>query len=282
MTIDPAVFDAFGPTYDSDFTQTRLGRMLRGRVWQTLGGYFKEGDHILELACGTGEDAVWLGRRGVEVTATDGSAVMVGTARAKAQQAGLEKRVTVRQLSLQEIADNAYDLPQFDGVLSNFGGLNTIGDWRPLAESLGRLVRPGGKAALVPMGPICLWEMGWFGLHGRFREAFRRFGKVSEAKIGSATIPIWYPSVRRLRRDFAPWFRPLETRSLGLWLPPSYLDHLVNRWPGLFSQLNRFEQATARLTGGWGDHYIICLERVGSARPVINEPGYKGAPPDGG
>ncbi len=260
--IDPAVFDTFATTYDNDFTQTRLGQMLRGRVWKTLEHYFNSGDHILELACGTGEDALWLAGRGVQVTATDGSAVMVRTAQAKAQQAGFEKQITTRQLSLQEIAEGDHSLLQFDGVLSNFGGLNTIGEWRPLAKSLARLVKPGGKVVLVPMGPVCLWEVGWYVGHGRFREAFRRFRKVSEAKIGPATIPIWYPSAGRLKRAFQPWFGYVETCTLGLWLPPSYLDHLVNRWPRLFSRLNGFEAATARLTGGWGDHYIICFERL--------------------
>ena len=48
--------------------------MLRGRVWQTLERTFTPGQHILELACGTGEDALWLAQRGIQVTATDGSA----------------------------------------------------------------------------------------------------------------------------------------------------------------------------------------------------------------
>jgi hypothetical protein len=48
---------------------------------------------------------------------------------------------------------------------------------------------------------------------------------------------------------------------LELWLPPSYLDHFVNQWPGFFARLNQFEKATARLTGGWGDHYIIIFKR---------------------
>ncbi|MFZ0544201.1 MAG: class I SAM-dependent methyltransferase [Candidatus Promineifilaceae bacterium] len=263
MTIDPAVFDAFAPTYDNDFTQTRLGQMLRRRVWQTLERYFTPGQHLLELACGTGEDARWLAQHGIHVTATDGSAEMVQTTRRKAQQAGLEQFITIQQRSLQEFtADFQPQTPLYDGLFSNFGGLNTTGDWRPLAQSLAQLVKPGGKAVLVPMGPVCPWETGWYLLHGRFSEAFRRFKKVSQAKIGSATIPIWYPSARQLRAAFAPWFRHLETRSLGFWLPPSYLDHLVNRWPNLFARLNRFESATARLTSGWGDHYILCLERL--------------------
>jgi hypothetical protein len=187
---------------------------------------------------------------------------MVQTARLKAQRAGLGNLISVKQQSFQDFVTAAEpDSPEYDGVFSNFGGLNTIGEWRPLAQSLAQLVKPGGKVVLVPMGPVCPWETGWYVMHGRFQEAFRRFKKVSQANIGSATIPIWYPSARRLRAAFGPWFRHLETRSLGFWLPPSYLDHLVNRWPGLFSGLNEFEAATARLTSGWGDHYIICFER---------------------
>jgi SAM-dependent methyltransferase len=236
--------------------------MLRGRVWEILARTFHPGDHVLELACGTGEDALWLAGRGVRVTATDGSAEMVQTARRKAQQAGLNTLIDAKQVSFQDFVNIPLaEAPIYDGVFSNFGGLNTIGEWQPLAESLARVVKPGGKAVLVPMGPVCPWEVGWYLGHGRFSEAFRRFRKFSEAKIGSTTIPIWYPSARSLRAAFAPWFRHLETRSLGFWLPPSYLDHLVNRWPGLFSRLNALEAATARLTSGWGDHYIICLER---------------------
>jgi hypothetical protein len=49
--------------------------------------------------------------------------------------------------------------------------------------------------------------------------------------------------------------------SLGLWLPPTYLGHLVNRRPRLFGALNRLERVTAPLTSGWGDHYMLLLER---------------------
>jgi hypothetical protein len=112
------------------------------------------------------------------------------------------------------------------------------------------------------MGPVCSWEIIWHAAHGQPKTAFRRWRSNTSAKIGDAVIPIWYPSAGRLRADFAPWFRHLSTQSLGLWLPPSYLEHLVKRWPGLFARLNRLEKATARLTGGWGDHYIIVFERT--------------------
>ena len=46
------------------------------------------GLHILELACGTGEDALWFARRGCAVTATDASSAMLGVAGARLASAG--------------------------------------------------------------------------------------------------------------------------------------------------------------------------------------------------
>jgi len=274
--INPAAFDALAEAYDDAFTRSTLGQLLRPRVWDVLAQHFSAGQHVLELTCGTGEDALWLARRGVHVTATDGSAEMVKEAKAKAEaeeKRGEEARrrgsLEIEQVSLQEMIEGHFSGlrspvsgPFFDGVFSNFGGLNTIGEWRSLAAALAEIVKPGGKVVLVPMGPVCPWEIGWYLAHGQPRQAFRRFARTGvPAKIGAAVIPIWYPSAGRLRADFGPWFTHVATQSLELWLPPSYLDHFVNRRPGLFRWLNRFEEATARLTGGWGDHYIIVFRR---------------------
>ncbi len=312
LSFDSAAFDAFAADYDATFTDSTLGRLLRPRVWEVLAQHFQPGDHILELACGTGEDAVWLAQRGLHVTATDGSVQMVAQTQAKAQAAGVKEQVNAVQMSLQQLvrgqgaggrgqgsgvtkqgagSRGVFDFAQgtpssppalqssnppplqsstppflhpslpFSGLFSNFGGLNTINDWRGLARSLAHLIKPGGKVILVPMGPLCPWEIGWHLLHGQVSTAFRRLGESAPAKIGEAVIPIWYPSALRLKADFERWFNHLETQSLGLWLPPSYLGHFVERWPTLFKRLNQWERATATLTGGWGDHYLIVFER---------------------
>ena len=92
--------------------------------------------------------------------------------------------------------------------------------------------------------------------------AVRRWRSPASAVIGDRTIPIWYPSAGALWRAFAPWFTAVRCESLGLWLPPSYLGHLVTRWPGAFRRLARLEQATAGWTRGWGDHYVLVLRRT--------------------
>lgn len=259
-------FDAFAAEYDARFTDTTLGRWLRRRVWGILAQCFRPGDHILELTCGTGEDAIWLAQQGVRVTATDGSPRMIEAARRKAAAAGVSDRVAFATLDIDAAHDEEWRLmgippTGFDGVLSNFGGLNVIETWRPLAEKLGGMVKPGGWLVLAPMGPICPWETLWHVAHADLRTAFRRFRSPATALVGATPIPIWYPAAPRLRRDFAPWFRPEYTESLGLWLPPSYLSHLVDRFPHLFGWLDRMEARTARLTRGWGDHYIIVFRR---------------------
>ena len=265
-----SAFDAFAADYDATFTHTALGQRLRRRVWRVVADYFQAGQTVLELACGTGEDAVWLAQRGLTVSATDSSAEMVTATAVKAQQNNLSHRITPIQLALQELAANAQSSPtqyglrntQYDHAFSNFGGLNVLDNWRPLATALAHLVHPGGHLVLVPMGPVCPWEIGWYGLHGEGKTAVRRFRQPAMARIGDSLIPVWYPSAQRLRQDFAPWFECVRLESLGLWLPPSYLAHWVERWPRLFATLDRLEHVTARLSGGWGDHYIMVLTRA--------------------
>jgi SAM-dependent methyltransferase len=264
----PGAFDALAPAYDVDFTNTKLGRLLRQRVWDVLSTCLQPGQRVLELACGTGEDAIWLARQGLWLTATDGSAAMLAVAKSKAQAAGVERQISFQTLDLATLGRRRWQPqdtvagPPFDGALSNFGGLNVIGDWRPLAQGLAELVRPGGWVALAPMGPFCPWEMAWHLAHADLRPAFRRLHGPAEALIGDARLPIHYPHPRRMRRDFAPWFRVEQVQSLGLWLPPSYLGHLVDRFPGLFDRLARLETRTAHLTRGLGDHYLMVLRRA--------------------
>ena len=261
--VNPAAFDAVAADYDTGFSHSLLGQQLRQRVWQLLAGQFQPSDRILELACGTGEDAVWLARRGLDVTALDASPAMVAIAAQKVRQAGLDGRISLQRASLQQIVSGEWHPSdtRFDGVLSNFGGLNTINNWHDLAARLAGMVNPGARLVLVPMGPFCPWELLWYGGHGRFDLARRRWQPVARATLGRSTIPVWYPAARQLRRQLSPWFRHLSTRSLGLWLPPSYLGALVERRSRLFDFLNRLENATAALTGGWGDHYISLFAR---------------------
>ena len=196
-------FDAVAADYDENFARSRLGRMLRGAVHRHLADLAKPGDRVLELGCGTGEDALWLARRGARVTATDASRGMLRVAAAKAEAAGLGERISFSRLDLERIGDAPSEGLDggFDAALANFGVLNCLPDRRAVAERLAGWLRPGGRAAVVVMSPLCPWEIGWHLAHGRLRTAARRLRPGSVARIGDgATVRVWYPSLATLDR----------------------------------------------------------------------------------
>jgi SAM-dependent methyltransferase len=258
----PPAFDGAANDYDRAFTDTLLGRWLRGAVWERLAARFRPGMHVLELGCGTGEDAVWLAQHGTRVTASDVSPAMLEIARAKAAAAGVAELLDVRVIDL---ANPPAVITDIDGAFSDFGALNCVSDYYGLASWLAASIRPGGHVIFVVMGPTCLWELAWFLLHLDARSALRRLqGGGVEARVAGQTVHVWYPSVRRLQRAFLPWFKVSYVCGVGTFLPPSYLAARVERRPRLFGLLRRVD---ARLAAIWplrevGDHYLIDLERV--------------------
>lgn len=259
-------FDAIAPCYDAHFTDHRLGRWLREAVREHMRATFPAGQHVLDLGCGTGEDAVWLAGRGVRVTAVDASTSMLGQAREKVGRSGTADRVTLHQLDLDAPVALAGVEPAitFDGAYSNFGPINCVGDRPALAASLANRVRPGGRVVLVVMGPVCPWEVLAYLPRLRMRSAFRRWRQGGRAVLAAgSTVRVWYPSPRRLRWDFQPWFGHVETVGIGVLLPPTDFRQLVDRWPRLFAAMAALERRVAgRFPATWlNDHYLMVLER---------------------
>jgi ubiquinone/menaquinone biosynthesis C-methylase UbiE len=266
-----AAFDQVATRYDAESTDVPLSRFLRQRVWSRLEKLFSPGDRVLELGCGTGEDALWLARRGVSVTASDVSPAMLEVTEAKIRRAGLEPLVEYRLLDLAEA--RTWDLPDaaYDGVTSNYGPLNCIGDWRDLGSALARTLKPGGCVGLAVMGPICVWEVAWHALHGDLRTATRRWRGRAIARIDGVSFPVFYPTPRRLLRDLGPHFRRPRLDGLGVCIPPSDVYGAVGKHPGLAKLLMRLEQLCAPR---WpfkylGDHYWL---EVAAIHPNLSGP----------
>jgi len=252
-------FDALAESYDDDFTRSLVGGLMRGRVWDRLDRCFLPGQRVLELGCGTGEDALHLARRGIEVLATDRSAEMVALAREKVARAGLEGRVRVEQLAVEAL--QALAAPRFDGALSSFGGLNCVADLAAVSEALAARLRPGATAVLCLMGPLVPWEWLWFLVRGEPAKAFRRLRRGG-AEWRDLTIR--YPSIAATRRAFSPGFRLSRAAGIGALLPPPYTEHWAARHPGLLRALNGCERRLEACPPlPWlADHYLLELTRV--------------------
>jgi SAM-dependent methyltransferase len=245
--------------YDSRFTHTTIGTLMRKAVWGRCAARFAGGSRVLEMNCGTGEDALWLAQRGVQVFATDASPAMLQVARKKLSDSAAGSSVGFHRLAWEEL-DSLEEGP-FDGVLSNFGGLNCVGDLRAAALALAKKLKTGGTAILCIMGPVVPWEWVWFLAHGDPRRAFRRLRRGGASWSG---IAIHYPSSAKALRSFVPEFRALRVSAIGALLPPPYTEKRLGRYPRIIAALDRVERRCESL---WplpmlADHYLLELERV--------------------
>ncbi len=253
-------FDAAAQTYDKDFTYTQLGLWLREIVRDHLP--FKPGDHILEIGCGTGEDAIWLAQKGIHVTATDAARQMLAETDQKARDRGLDKFLQVEQLDVNQLMPLSHR--HFDGVLSNFGVVNCAVNRRALADYLADYLPQGAKVVIVMMNPLCAWEIGWYMLHAQPRTAFRRLRAnrgLSAHAGGGSNVQVWYPTAKQLQKEFKPAFDHVKTVGVGAFLPPSYLEHIVRRYPAVFQHLASIDRRYSRFLSLINDHYLITFKR---------------------
>ena len=257
-------FDMLADDYDTTFTESVLGRALRELVWARMDQLFQPAQRVLELGCGTGEDAVHLAHRGVRVTAIDASPRMVAQARAKASLAGCESRISFHCLRM-ESAGAAFRDAHFDGVLSNFGAVNCVSDLHGLAQSLAARTVRGGNLLWIVMGRHVPWEWAWYLARGDARRAFRRLQPEGVEWRG---IRVRYPRPRDVQAAVAPFFAVRHVQAVGCILPPSYAAGWLARFRRTSRALIAAERAAQRMRflAGIADHYLI--EAVRTDHPV--------------
>ncbi|HZT16583.1 MAG TPA: class I SAM-dependent methyltransferase [Gaiellaceae bacterium] len=160
MTLAPeavrTMFDRIAPVYDVMNRVMTMGLDLR---WRRLAAraVVREGDRVLDAACGTGDLAVAALRAGAgRVTGLDFSERMLERARRKAP-------------AVEWVRGDMLALPfadaTFDAATVGFGVRNVADLPLALCE-LRRVLRPGGRVAVLeitrPRGPLRLFYSLWF------------------------------------------------------------------------------------------------------------------------
>jgi len=256
-------FDSIAESYDETFTSSVIGRAQREQVWHELATTFKDGDHVLELNCGTGEDALFMARRGVSVLACDVSGAMIRIARQRRATEAPGSPVRFEQLANEEVhllEPQAF----FDGVFSNFSGLNCVADLRGVVQHISQRLPMGAPALLCMSTRVCAWETLWYLARGKPRRAFRRWSGKATAKVNGRELQVHYPTVRELRRLFAPWFALRSYAGVGVFVPPSYVGAWAERHGSMLQVLSRMDRMFGRRVGlrVLGDHILLRFERT--------------------
>lgn len=248
-------FDVMASGYDAEFTATGLGGVLRTIVWERFESCFAGREHLLEIGCGTGEDAVFLARRGHRVFATDASEQMVRVARHKAELAGVAHRIEFLHAPMESLGTVLAERC-FDGMYSNFGALNCAANLKALIADLAPRLAPGAPLVCVVMGRHVPWEWVWYLARGEVDKAFRRLRRGGVQWRG---LTVSYPTPGELALALRPHFTSRGARSLGLALPPSYAAAWLNRSPRMLEALARIERVIGGFPGSaaLADHYIL-------------------------
>ena len=120
-------FDHIAHRYDSVFNRTAIGQLQRKCVWtylETVMPHLSDYE-MLELNCGTGEDAELFGDRGYNVLATDITFEMLKLTSVAEGRRSMSNRISSHYVDPDSFDETLFD-KKFDLVFSNFGGLNSI------------------------------------------------------------------------------------------------------------------------------------------------------------
>ena len=283
-----APFDKLADVYDSSFCNTTVGRLLRRQTWKDLDEAFatsklksKQEAPILEIGCGTGDDALHLASQHVHVLATDYSPGMLRKARQKCSASNNTIipqgcHPTFKELDLRDSQYSLEPIYKFSGAYCNFGGLNNLSPENigHLAHELSELIHPGGKVVLVVMGQFCLVETMYYLLGFNFKRAFRRLKSTQKAGIAARVAPntktqtVYFYSPGFIEKTFTNTrkFRVVRKRAIGLTLPPSLWSRSTSKkmHPSLLAFLSWVD---SMLSSHWpflyfGDHFLVEFEHL--------------------
>jgi hypothetical protein len=187
---------------------------------------------------------------------------MIAVAAEKQRRRAPDSRLEFRLVSNEHIGMLSPDRP-FDGVFSNFSGLNCVADLASVASQLAKIIHPGAELALVFSSRLSLWEFFWYSFRGEFSKAVRRWSGRLSSSISGNPVDVWYPRVPEIRRAFAPYFAFISVSGIGVAIPPSYVECWAQQHRRIFSALASIDNWINHLPclRVAGDHMLLRFRR---------------------
>jgi demethylmenaquinone methyltransferase/2-methoxy-6-polyprenyl-1,4-benzoquinol methylase len=161
------LFAAIARRYDllNDLQSFGLHRRWKRRVVELAA--VQSGNRALDLCCGTGDLALALARRGVEVTGFDFSQAMLEIAETRRRK-NFKPQISNLKSNPQFIRGDAQQIPfpdaSFDIVTVGYG-LRNLTSWEKGLDEMHRVARPGARLVALDFGKPAnaLWRAIYFG-----------------------------------------------------------------------------------------------------------------------
>lgn len=202
--------DHYAEVYDQFF----CGSSIRSEVWHIADRIFTKGMRLIDIGCGTGEDAIHFAQRGISVTAVDVSPAMIAQVKLKSGGGVRCEVADMRTCAVQDV---------FDGVFSNFSALNYVPD----LDWLTRIrLTPGAHLVFTTLGRFYPLGSAVLIFKGHPWRAFKRFKPPFRQEVHGVNFTVYYHSLRKIRNALGRGVRLKEVLGLRALSPTQELAHL--------------------------------------------------------
>jgi len=249
--------DEIAEKYDSILSKNRFSEVLRPVFQNILMQNIHHGDYILDLGCGTGEDAIFLAQKGVNVTGVDISPKMIEIAGKKADTKDFNK-------NLQFFCDDmeifiSENTNKFDAIISNFNAVNYIRDLNSFSAHVSTALNKDGKLIFTVLNKISASEVFYNFVRLNLKRSWKAIFNRKELLL--TDLNIFFPGL--FSNFFKNHFYIKRITGIGIFIPPHNLTGMYDKLSFVLPLLLRLEKLTASVFPFYclSDHYIIEMQK---------------------
>ncbi len=258
------VWDSLADAYDERFNHPYINQYMRKISQECLIKYFNKSSHLLEIGCGTGDEAIFFARKNKKVTAIDISPKMIEIAKSKAMKENVEKNIDFYAIPVEKLKS----IPniKYNGIYSSFGTLNLVSNLTTLAKTLENVMSPSSYFIASVMNKYCLFEIFYFLVHGKLKQAFRRISKDSVPVRLNPKLPslnCHYYSPTYFYYHFKKYFSLVEVCALPFLIQAPYIDTVQKFVRNILYKMLFLDKKLSKIFpfNRFGDHFIIVMKK---------------------
>lgn len=249
--------DNIAESYDDILNKNRFSEILRSIFQNILVQNIQQGNNILDLGCGTGEDALFLANNGFNVTAVDISPNMIEIAQSKAGAKDSNKNLQFFCSDMESFINENKN--KFDAIISNFNAVNYVKDLNSFSLSLSASLNKNGKLIFTVLNKLSISEVFYNFLRLNLKRSWKAMFNRKESLI--TDLNIYFPG--SFSKFFKDHFKVKKITGIGIFIPPHNLTGMYDKLSFALPFLLLLEKFIADIFPFYcfSDHYIIEMQK---------------------